>query len=1281
MDTHRLAINRRCSALPQARAGMRARSAAFVFFVRALMLVSAAASRASYRRLKSEELGAELPVSAMASKDIYSGLEFVGSLLDANVGTMVLKEDLVLQDGDWVGVPTPLLLSRNVTVVGDSSEMTHFRIINFNWVARKIRLGNGVVFRMQRLVVLNYRLGNHNQAPGLDIFVSCSRGDAAEVETVDVMGVHRVCYPPEVQEESLRQITRPASIPGAQRYQAQLPPQPPGSCVNDTAASPRSRCWPHRGLYIDVGLLGADLYDYNRVQLTGYTVHMIRTVYLCDVLLSEACVQSLTALGCIQQVYAALNPPWQPLAAAAAAARQAAAAAGASERSPQLASQEVLPQPGTEESIQGNMQAAGPAAAAAADAGGRSLSREQKAGVGVGVAGGFVLLALSAIAVFFLWRRRRRRKPVQPLNAAGRTSQQHPWRPLCHDPPRLDSTYAAKGAEKDGKALGGGGGGDDPSTPQRQCSGNSEPSLSVATATATAAAATAVAEQDQGPGRLGTGAEAPPVAAQATASPEDAANLAGPAGRSTVAAGPGPAQLRKQGGGGDGNECGDCGGGGGDGFGAVSLAESRAVGQDSDGRSAAGTVEAVAPAAGDSPVVVTPLTPHRPDINLQLVLRNPISPPPPPPPPPPPAPSQLPQPPSPPAANSPATRNATRNATCNATTPDVTTFKSPGTATESSASAATATATAPTSTTPTSDDSNRDAPGCVPVEEVALIPGAVRGKGAFGRVVEGTYRGQRVAVKLMTGGGLGAGPGCSERLLKSFTHEVEVLARCCHPHVVRLLAACVSPPQLCLVMELMDTSLEAMIRNAPGRLLPMNAVLNIAVDIAKGLEYLHPTIVHRDIKPANVLVNDPLGPRQVAKLSDFGLARLHCSELRTKNPEAGTPAYMAPECFDVTVGTLTFHVDMYALGILLWVMLTGSQPWHGLNFMRLAFRVTYGQERPPLSAIPPGRRPPKLLRLISACWEADPRRRPAAAEAVKELMLVREMVARHGQESPQAGSETAAHIDADELCWRPHELSSPPPPPPQQQQPQNHQQPRTQLRCMAVFSALAAEDAARAAAVAAAATAAAASEAHEPALPPQLPHQHQRRAYEPRLHEQRLYEHAVLQRLAVGRLPQTLLQRQSSVGELPVSNLWRWQQQLEAQLLGPTHGADLWDPAMGVRDAPTLPQAVHNRHNRQSHQPPDQLQEHGQEQGPDQSQDQPRPQTRGQDHHHHQYHHHHHHHYQQPSGSGGDDGGDRFAASLDSSWRTALSLRFPGELTPGSATGGTALGLTIDGPA
>ncbi|KAG2498471.1 hypothetical protein HYH03_003724 [Edaphochlamys debaryana] len=273
--------------------------------------------------------------------------------------------------------------------------------------------------------------------------------------------------------------------------------------------------------------------------------------------------------------------------------------------------------------------------------------------------------------------------------------------------------------------------------------------------------------------------------------------------------------------------------------------------------------------------------------------------------------------------------------------------------------------------------------------EVQLLP-TVLGRGAFGRVYEGlwTSTGERVAVKVMRDVFEDGAP--VDHLRASFAQEVEVLGRCCHPNVVRLLAACVQPPRMLLVMELMETSLERVVYCTPPVLIPLPKVLMIFLDIARGLEYLHPTILHRDLKPANVLINNPTGERPVAKLTDFGVSRLRSTVLVTKHPEAGTPAYMAPETFDVKNYTLSHHVDVYSFGVCLWVCLTGEHPWQGLTMVEVAYKVTIGRERLPLAGLPQERCPPRVRALLEQCFEHEPRRRPAAAEVAKELKSILE---------------------------------------------------------------------------------------------------------------------------------------------------------------------------------------------------------------------------------------------------------------------------------------------------
>ncbi|KAG2491542.1 hypothetical protein HYH03_010113 [Edaphochlamys debaryana] len=290
---------------------------------------------------------------------------------------------------------------------------------------------------------------------------------------------------------------------------------------------------------------------------------------------------------------------------------------------------------------------------------------------------------------------------------------------------------------------------------------------------------------------------------------------------------------------------------------------------------------------------------------------------------------------------------------------------------------------------------------------VRLLP-KLLGRGGFGRVYAGEMDGQAVAVKLIAEDLGLLNPRDAAEIVKGFEQELEVLARCSHPCIVRMLAACAKPPRPCIVMERMETSLERMLHGAPGTLLPLPVVIHIALEVARGLEYLHPTVLHRDLKPGNVLINDPHSPHPVVKISDFGLSRLRQTMLQTMHPEAGTPAYLAPECFDLSAPGITYKADIYAWGILVWEALAGIKlikPWMGMTIVNIAVSVQVCNCRLPMPAVGMGapgegidRWPPRLVRLIAECWDRDPLRRPAAAELVKRLLVIQE-----GHPGPDSG--------------------------------------------------------------------------------------------------------------------------------------------------------------------------------------------------------------------------------------------------------------------------------------
>ncbi|KAJ9529747.1 hypothetical protein QJQ45_014521 [Haematococcus lacustris] len=226
--------------------------------------------------------------------------------------------------------------------------------------------------------------------------------------------------------------------------------------------------------------------------------------------------------------------------------------------------------------------------------------------------------------------------------------------------------------------------------------------------------------------------------------------------------------------------------------------------------------------------------------------------------------------------------------------------------------------------------------------------GGLLGVGSVGSVYRATYKGQQVAVKVMTQAVVdGSFQGSEPVDQDSLHHEFQLLSRLSHPNVVHLYGGCLRPPRLFIVEELMAATLSNTIHG--HKRLSLHRALLVALDIARGLAYLHSlNIVHRDLKPANVL----LSAGGSAKISDFGLARCkNHTYLQTKGTEAGTVAYMAPECFNPDIGGLTAKCDIFSLAVIMCLSDAAAQAC-----------------------------PPALASLITACWAHEPHLRPHCSQ-------------------------------------------------------------------------------------------------------------------------------------------------------------------------------------------------------------------------------------------------------------------------------------------------------------
>ncbi|KAK4261316.1 hypothetical protein QN277_004330 [Acacia crassicarpa] len=194
------------------------------------------------------------------------------------------------------------------------------------------------------------------------------------------------------------------------------------------------------------------------------------------------------------------------------------------------------------------------------------------------------------------------------------------------------------------------------------------------------------------------------------------------------------------------------------------------------------------------------------------------------------------------------------------------------------------------------------------------------GEGGFGCVYKGWLAdGRVVAVKKLK-----AGSGQGDR---EFRAEVEIISRVHHRHLVSLVGYCISEHQKILMYEFVPNgTLNHHLHAGKGMLvLDWDKRVKIAIGAARGLAYLHedcqPKIIHRDIKSANILLDDAY----VAKVADFGLARLtDDANTHVSTRVMGTFGYMAPEY--ATSGKLTDRSDVFSFGVVLLELLTGRKP-------------------------------------------------------------------------------------------------------------------------------------------------------------------------------------------------------------------------------------------------------------------------------------------------------------------------------------------------------------------
>jgi serine/threonine protein kinase len=208
--------------------------------------------------------------------------------------------------------------------------------------------------------------------------------------------------------------------------------------------------------------------------------------------------------------------------------------------------------------------------------------------------------------------------------------------------------------------------------------------------------------------------------------------------------------------------------------------------------------------------------------------------------------------------------------------------------------------------------------------------------GGMGAVYEGRQRtafGRRVAIKVILGD-----YAADRDMRRRFAREARTIAKLHHPHILQLIEFGDEQGILYLVMPFIEggTLTNYLRRGLPG----LDEVSAIYQQVLDAVEYAHDSgLVHRDIKSSNVLLEERRSGAPFAYLADFGLVRNahQADNSRTGKPipldqVPGTPHYMAPE---QTRGIITPQTDIYALGVLLYQMLTGELPYNDPDDIRV----------------------------------------------------------------------------------------------------------------------------------------------------------------------------------------------------------------------------------------------------------------------------------------------------------------------------------------------------------
>ena len=262
-----------------------------------------------------------------------------------------------------------------------------------------------------------------------------------------------------------------------------------------------------------------------------------------------------------------------------------------------------------------------------------------------------------------------------------------------------------------------------------------------------------------------------------------------------------------------------------------------------------------------------------------------------------------------------------------------------------------------------------------------VTTGEMIGRGAFGKIYKGEYKGQTVAVKYIAS-------DFSKEFdnVQEFMQEINVISKIQHENIVKFIGACTKQENVCILYEFMDGGnlRDALMKR--GNHKPNHVqLLKYAKGIIKAMSYLTSQgILHRDLKAQNILMNT----NGEIKVGDFGVARWlpRDSKQEMMTGETGTYRWMAPEVIERR--PYGYPADVYSFGVVLWEMFTyGKVPYELLSPVQAAVGVAKHGIRPKI----PSSVPEAVRKIMEICWDADPLQRPTfeTLEGMVDAALVK----------------------------------------------------------------------------------------------------------------------------------------------------------------------------------------------------------------------------------------------------------------------------------------------------